>query len=83
MSRTGSFSTFNARGSASQFGNIGSGQFTAGGGSYTAPAANVGALPADAVEFTLDLRQGRVVTVGQNGFEVVEASPAGLKFRAY
>jgi transposase len=67
MSRTGSFSTFNARGGASQFGNVGRGQFIATGTSYSAPTANVGALPADTVEFVLDLRQSRVVTIGQNG----------------
>lgn len=31
----------------------------------------------------LDLRQSRVVTIGQNGFEIIDASPAGLKYRAY
>jgi len=83
MSRTGGFSTFQAQGAAHQTGNVGSARYNAIGTSYSAPIANVGALPPDTVEFALDLRQSRVVTVGQSGFEVMDASPAGLKFRAY
>jgi hypothetical protein len=83
MSRTGSFSTFQAQGGAHQFGSVGSAQFNASGTSYSAPVANVGALPPDTAEFVLDLRQSRVVTIGQNGFEVLEANPAGVKFRTY
>ncbi len=83
MSRTGGFSSFQARGNAHQALGGGSAQFNAFGTSYTAPTANVGALPSDTVEFALDLRQSRVVTIGQNGFEVIDASPAGLKYRAY
>ncbi len=82
MSRTGSFGSYQAQGSAQQFGGIGVAQFNAAGGSYIAPVAHVGALPPDTVEFTLDLRQSRIVTIGQNGFEVLDASPAGLRFRA-
>jgi hypothetical protein len=83
MSRTGGFSTFQAQGAAHQAGNTGGAQYNAIGTSYSPPIANVGALPPDTVEFALDLRQSRVVTVGQSGFEVMDATPAGLKFRAY
>jgi len=83
MSRTGGFSTYQAQGSAYQAGYMGAAQSTASGMSYTAPVANVGALPPDAMEFALDLRQSRVVTIGRNGFEVLAATPAGVTFRAY
>jgi hypothetical protein len=83
MSRTGGFSSFQAPGGARRVGSVGSAGFSAAGSSYTPPMANVGALPPDTTEFALDLKQGRVVTVGQHGFEVVEAMPAGVKFRAY
>jgi hypothetical protein len=83
MSRTGSFSTFQAHGAAQQVGRVGGAQYNAVATSYSAPTANIDALPPDTVEFTLDLKQSRVVTIGQNGFEVIDANPAGLKFRAY
>jgi hypothetical protein len=83
MSRTGGFSTFQAQGAAQQVGGVGGAQYNAIGTSYSAPTANVDTLPSDTVEFTLDLKQSRVVTIGQNGFEVIDANPAGLKFRAY
>jgi len=69
MSQTGSFAAFQAHGSRTQF--------SAAGSSYVAPIANVSTLPPDTLEFTLDLRQSRLVTVGQSGFEVLEANPAG------
>src|SRR5215208_4670230 len=47
MSRTGGFRAFSAQGTGSQFRNVGAGQFAAVGSSYTAPVANVGALPPD------------------------------------
>jgi hypothetical protein len=75
MSQTGSFAEFQAHGSRAQF--------AAAGSSYIAPIANVNTLPPDTLEFALDLRQSRLVTVGQNGFEVLEANPAGLRYRAY
>ncbi len=64
-------------------GNVGSARYGAMGTSYGAPIANVGALPPDTVEFSLDLRLSRVVTIGRNGIEVIDASPSGVKFRAY
>ena len=82
MSRTRSFSTFQAHGAAQQVGRVGGAQYNAVATSYSAPTANIDALPPDTVEFTLDLKQSRVVTIGQNGFEVIDANPAGLKFRA-
>jgi hypothetical protein len=83
MSRTAGFSAYQAQGGAHQVLGAGTASFSAAGASYTAPVANVGALAPDTVEFALNLRQSRVVTVGQNGFEVIDASPAGLRFRTY
>jgi hypothetical protein len=83
MSRTGGFSTFQAQGAARQVGAVGSAQYGAVGASYSPPTANVEALPPDTVEFALDLRLNRVVTVGRNGIEVIDATPSGVKFRAY
>src|SRR5436305_2082755 len=51
MSRTGSFSTYQAQGGAQQFGNVGAAGFTAVGTSFTAPVANVGALTPDTTDF--------------------------------
>ncbi|MBI1188786.1 MAG: hypothetical protein GC206_15885 [Alphaproteobacteria bacterium] len=44
------------------------------------PAPNIQALPPDTIEFTLDLRQGRTITLREQTIEILEATPSGVRF---
>lgn len=58
-----------------------SGSGLVGTGIYThAPAPNIQALPPDTIEFALDLRQGRLVTIRDRTIEVLDATPSGVRF---
>lgn len=45
-----------------------------------APAPSIQALPPDTIEFTLDLRQGRIVTIREKTIEILDATPSGVRF---
>jgi hypothetical protein len=45
--------------------------------------ATMGALPPDTVEFTINPADGRVITVGDHGIEVLEFNAAGIRYRAW
>jgi len=83
MSRTAGISTYQAAGSAFVAGGAGSARYGATGTTIIPATASVTPLAPDTVEFPLDLRQGRTVTVGTNGIEVIEATAAGVRYRAY
>lgn len=45
-----------------------------------APSPNVQTLPPDTTEFTLNLAQGRIITMRDKTVEIIKATPSGIRF---
>jgi len=58
---------------------VGNGLFATGTSTRAAPPV-IEALPADTIQFAMDLSQGRVITVRDQTIEIIEATASGVRF---
>jgi hypothetical protein len=75
VTRSPGFSTFSASGSNNSF--------TATGSSFSPAMANVAALPADTIQFAVDTTKNNIVTVEQNGIEILEFNSSTIRYRSF
>lgn len=83
MSRSGGFSTYSAQASGKRTGTAASASYAATGATFIPAQAQVIPLPPDTIEIVLDLRDGRTLTIGQHGAEILEATSAGVRYRVF
>jgi hypothetical protein len=75
VTRSPGFSTFSASGTNNSF--------AASGSSFSPAMANVAALPADTVQFAVDTTKTNIVTVEQNGIEILEFNSSTIRYRSF
>lgn len=83
MSRSGAFSTYSSQAAGQRTGSVASASYSATGATFIPAHAQVIPLPPDTVDIVLNLRDGRTLTVGQHGAEILEATSAGVRYRVF
>lgn len=75
VTRSPGFSTFSASGTNNSF--------SASGSSFSPARANVAALPADTIQFAIDMTKNKIVMVEQNGFEIIEFDSSSIRYQTF